>query len=198
MPPGRDSGGITSPVTSAGISVGMRNLEDNGLHGSHNVLIAGAAAEVAVDPARISSSLGTDCRSRRSTRGHDHARRAESTLQAVLFPEGVLDRVKLAVRGEALDRVTLRAVGLHGEDGARLHRRAVQEDGAGAALARVAADVRAGETERVAQEMDEQQAGLDLALVNGAVDGDPRLRRHARSSFTRSRLEVCSNDWATM
>ncbi len=63
------------------------------------------------------------------------------------------------------------AVGLHREDGAGLHRPAVQEDGAGAAVRRVAADVGAGEPQVLADEVDEQQARLDVGLVLLAVDG---------------------------
>jgi len=72
----------------------------------------------------------------------------------VLFREGPLDRVKLAVLGETLDREDLRAIGLDGEDRAGLCRTAVDENGTGAALARVATDMRAGEVESLAQELD--------------------------------------------
>ena len=61
---------------------------------------------------------------------------------------------------------------------------AVEQDGAGAALARVASDVRAGEHQRLAEEVDEQEPRLDLASVARSVDGDgdggheaPFLRR---------------------
>ena len=54
------------------------------------------------------------------------------------------------------------AVGLHREDRAGLRAAAVDEDGAGAALAGVAADVRAGQAQLLAQEVDEQHAGLDV------------------------------------
>jgi hypothetical protein len=45
---------------------------------------------------------------------------------------------------------------------AGLHRLAVDEHGAGAALRRVAADVGAREAQSVAQEIDEQGSGFDL------------------------------------
>ena len=59
----------------------------------------------------------------------------------------------------------VRAVGLDREDRAGLRAAAVDEDGAGAALARVAADVRAGEAQVLAQEVDEQQARVDVRLA---------------------------------
>ena len=46
---------------------------------------------------------------------------------------------------------------------AALDRSPVQKDHAGAALARVAAHVRAGEAEGLAEEIDEQRAGLDFS-----------------------------------
>ena len=53
------------------------------------------------------------------------------------------------------------AVGLDREHGAGLDRLAVEVDGAGAAMAGLAADMRAGEVELLAQEMDQQGARLD-------------------------------------
>ena len=54
----------------------------------------------------------------------------------------------------------------------RLDRPAVEQHGAGAAAGGVAADVGAGQPQVFAEEMDQQQARLDLGLVRGAVDGD--------------------------
>ena len=56
------------------------------------------------------------------------------------------------------------AVALHREMGAALHRAAVEVDGAGAAVAGLAADVRAGEVAFLAQEVDQQRARLDGLL----------------------------------
>ena len=57
------------------------------------------------------------------------------------------------------------------EDRAGLHRPPVQVHGTGAALGGVAADMRAGQPERVAQEMDEKGAVLDLGLAHHPVHG---------------------------
>src|SRR5207248_4244557 len=62
--------------------------------------------------------------------------------------------------------------GLDGEQRAGLHCLAVEQDGAGPALAGVAADVGAGKAEHVAEEVDEQDAGLDLASLCNPVDLD--------------------------
>ena len=64
--------------------------------------------------------------------------------------------------GKAFDRHDRRALRLHGEDVARLHRAAVEVDRARAALRGVAADVRPGESEVHAQEIDEQHPRFDV------------------------------------
>ena len=85
--------------------------------------------------------------------------RAVAALQAVVLPEGLLHRVQLVTVGQAFDGGDVGAVGLDGEHGARLDRLAADEDGAGPARRRVAADVGAGEPDHVAQVVDEQGAG---------------------------------------
>ena len=71
----------------------------------------------------------------------------------------------------------LGAVGLDGEHQAGARGLAVDEDGAGAADAVLAADVGAGEPEVLAQEVDEELARLAAALARLAVDGEPDRRR---------------------
>src|SRR5206468_2936528 len=58
-----------------------------------------------------------------------------------------------------------------GQQGARLHRLAVQMDGARSARRRVAADVRARETDGLAYVVHEERARFHIALVLRAVDG---------------------------
>src|SRR5205085_167775 len=86
--------------------------------------------------------------------GQDHAWCAEAALESVLLPKGVLERVKLPGHCQALDRLHASAVGLHSQNSAGLDRLAVDEDGAGAALAGVAAHVGAGQPEHIAQVVD--------------------------------------------
>ena len=105
-------------------------------------------------------------------RGHRHqnARRAEAALQSVRFAKGGLQRIQLAVRtGEALDGLNLVTVGLHGEHDAGARRLAVEQNRARAAHAVLAADVRAGEAEVLAQEIAEQEPRLDAAFVSSPL-----------------------------
>src|SRR5882724_2613094 len=124
------------------------------LHGLDDVDVPGAAAQVPRDRladlllARVLVAL------QQRARGHQHARRAESALQTVLLGEALLHRMELAALLQALDRGDLGAVGLDGEHRARLHRIAVEDHGARAAVRRVAADVRARHPEHFADEVD--------------------------------------------
>src|ERR671930_2012899 len=146
--------------------------------GLDDVLVAGAAAEVALEPAPdLLVGQPVAVRAEELDAGHDHPRRAEAALERMALPEGLLQRMQLAVVGETLDRRDLAAVGLDCEHGARLHGAAVEMDRAGAADRRVAADLRPGQAEVVAQEVDEQRPRLDLRLAPDAVDGE-RYRYH--------------------
>ena len=87
---------------------------------------------------------------------HDNARRAEPALHAVLLPQGVLQFVQAGLGVDAFDRGHLAAVGLYREHRTTLDRAAVEKHRARTALARVAAHLRAGEAERVTDEVDEK------------------------------------------
>src|SRR5581483_3071903 len=111
---------------------------------------------------------------------------------------------QLVAVGEPLDGLDLAAVRLDCEQHAALEQAAVDDDGARAAVAGVAADVASGEVEVVAQEVDEQLPRLDVALVHRAVDGDRDVHQRvaclaARSASTSARcarysLDACTSD----
>ena len=142
------------------------------LDGLDDVHVAGAATEVAADalPDLVLRRIGV--LPEQPGRLHDHARRAEAALEAVLVPEGLLEWMEVRAPRHPLDGLDAAPVGLDREHRARLGALAVDVDRAGAAVARVAADVRAGQPEVVAQQVDEQEARLDVRLVDLAVDGD--------------------------
>ena len=85
---------------------------------------------------------------------------------------------------------TCAALGLRGEQQARAHGAAVEAHGAGAADAVLAADVRAAQPERVAQEVGEQQAVVDVLVHAPAVDGDGELP-HAATAMRVGALRRC-------
>src|SRR5665213_725205 len=142
-----------------------------GSHCVHNMLISGAAAQVALEPmpdlliARVGIAIQD------LLRRHDHARRAEAALQSVLIPEGFLDLVQLAVGGgHAFDGQDLGAIALDREDGAALDGLAVQLHCAGPAQRRLAADVRTGESDHLAQVMNQEESGLYFVGIRSPVD----------------------------
>jgi hypothetical protein len=102
--------------------------------------------------------------------GHHHPRRAVAALQPVLLPETFLNGVKLPVLLQALDGGELVAVGLDGKHGAGLHRLSVEENGAGAAVGGVAANVRPGQPEIFPKEVHQQQARFHFSLVLHSID----------------------------
>src|ERR1051326_985553 len=115
----------------------QRRFDDGG--------IAGAAAQVAGD--RIAHLLFGRVRVLAQEGGQrgQHAGRAESALQAVLFPERLLQHAERAVGGrEPLRRNHIASVGLHREHDAGAHRLAVEQHGAGAAYAVLATEMGSG------------------------------------------------------
>lgn len=102
-------------------------------------------------------------------RGHQHPGRAVAALQGVLLVEGALQSGQLPVMGQPLHGGHLASVGLDGEHGAALDARAVQFDRAGPAVRGVAADRGAGQTEAVAEVVDQEETGFHVVLVRRAV-----------------------------
>ena len=100
--------------------------------------------------------------------------------------ERVLQRVHVAVGGQALDRGDLAAVGLGGQQRARLHRLAVEQHGAGAARRRVASHVGAGQPEGLSEEVHEERARLHIGFAWRPVHGDGDMR-HGEPSFRTAR-----------
>ena len=115
-----------------------------------DVVVAGAAAEIAFQPLADLLLRGIRVALHQVDRAHDHAGRTEAALQPVMLAERRLHRVQLAVIGQAFDGRDLRLRNLQREDGAALHRHAIHVHHARAALAGVAADVGPGQIEVLA------------------------------------------------
>ena len=166
-----DGHGLCPPQDRLGrghASTGAHHLA-RGLYGAHDVGVTGTPAQIAFETLAdlVLGRARVALQQRR--RRHEEARRAETALQSVLVPERFLQRREFAVAGQALDRCELSAIRLDGEHRAGFDRSAVDEYRAGTALAGVAADMRAGQTQVLAQEIHEQIARLDVARVVGPV-----------------------------
>src|SRR5687767_285172 len=68
-----------------------------------DIVIAGAAAQIAIEPLPDLPLRGIRLALEQVDRAHDHARRAEAALQRMVLAKGRLHRVQLAVPGQALD-----------------------------------------------------------------------------------------------
>ena len=138
---------------------------------------------------RTSCSVGSGLSRRNSSSVVSIPGRAEAALQAMVLVEGLLQRMQLVgARRDAFDGEDLVAVRLHREHQAGARRQPVQEDGAGAAHAVLAAEMGAGQAELVADEVGEGDAHLDLFLVALAVDGQRDRARLAHDFALPIRL----------
>ena len=142
-----------------------RPVEDGG----DDVLVAGAAADVAFEPMPHVAFCRRRIAPGEIDGAHHHAGRAEAALQPVVPVESLLHRVERALfaagRGQALDGGDGGAVGGDRKHRAALDGHAVDMDDAGAALRRVAADMRAGEVEILAQQVGQKQGRIDVNFI---------------------------------
>src|SRR5258705_8511750 len=107
--------------------------------------------------------------------GEDHTGSADAALGAALFEEALLDGVKFFVDGEAFDGGDFSAFCLQDGDEAGVDQVAVDQDGAGSALAFTAALFGSGEVRVFAEDVEEALHrwgfyGFFLA-VDGELDG---------------------------
>src|ERR1700716_2229757 len=127
-----------------------------------DVVVTGAAAEVALEPQSDLVLRRVGVALEQLLRRHDHAGRAEPALGAMLVPERLLEGMQRRTLGEALDGRDLRPVSLDSKDGAGLHAVAVELDGARPAVAGVATHVRPGQSCLLAYVLHQERSRLDL------------------------------------
>ena len=120
-------------------------------HGLGDAAIGAASAEIAAHALAHAFRVVTGLPLLdQADRAHDLAWRAEPALQTVMGNEGGLHRMKAAAVGYAFDRKHIGAVVAESESQARIDAPAIDQDGARAALAAVAALLRAGEVKTLA------------------------------------------------
>src|SRR4051812_21668454 len=151
--------------------------------------IPGAAADIAL---QRHAEIGALRLVQRGA-GQDHAGGAEAALKTLRIEEGLLHRMRPAVTAEAFDRRDRAPVGAEGRDQAAMHRVAVQQHGAGAAIAGVAALLHA-EMAELAQERAQALAGARALRKRLAVDVEAHGGGAPRSSSrisSASRSVIC-------
>src|SRR5262245_31809356 len=162
-----------------------RSLRDGGLDA-----VIGAA------PAEIAARAQLDLFGRRPgvffeqrCAGHDEAGSAEPALLRVVIPEGLLDRMELAVLFETFDCSNLFALRLDRQRRAGIDGFAVHDHRAGAAGGAVADAFGAGDVQIVAQRVEQRHSRFDAHLFRSAVDVE-RSEEHT-SELQSLRHLVC-------
>src|SRR5262249_43687790 len=102
--------------------------------------------------------------------GTDLAGSAVAALEGVMLDEGLLQRVKRASLRQAFDGRDPRAIVHNRQREARIDAPALEENGAGAALAVVAPLFRSGEVEIEAQRIEQRGPWCDCEFALHAVD----------------------------
>src|SRR5262249_14990860 len=148
-----------------------------------DVVIAGASADVAFELLPDRRLIRFAEAARDVERDHHHTRGAVAALKGMVLPKGRLHGMEWrARRGKALDGGNSRPLALQCEHCARLHRQTVYMHDAGTALRRVAADMRASETQMLSEKLHEHRSPLDLA-AGGPPVYSHRYRGHPPTPF---------------
>ncbi len=149
----------------------------------HDLRVARAPAQHAAQPVE---DVGVGRRRRAGeqvVRGHEHPRRAGAALRPAAGEERGLERRRRAARArQPLDGGDGPAIRLPDGHEARADLLPVEPDRARAAVARVAADLRPGQPEVLAQHVDQPPAPVGDERVVDAVDGDERPGRRRPGS----------------
>src|SRR5581483_7566087 len=153
---------------------------------AHDPGIAGAAAEIAAELEADARGVGVREPAHDVARGHQHAGRAVAALEPVLGLEGGAKPRGNRILVEPLDGADLAPLAGERQGDAGARRRIVDQQGAGAADAVLAADMRAGQELLLAQEIGEAGARLDHRADRGAVDREAK-RLHAAASASARR-----------
>ncbi len=127
-----------------------------------DVVIAGAATEVAFQPLSRLMFVGRGTGFNQLDGTHDHPRCAEAALEGMVLMKGLLHRVEFAALGQPLDGCDGGSIGFDRQHGAALHGTTVDVNDAGPAVAGIAADVGSGELQFVAKQLNEECSRLDL------------------------------------
>src|SRR3979411_1142998 len=132
------------------------------LHSRDNARISSAAADVTFECtanfglARVRSLL------QESNAGEDHSGSAIAALHGVGLDERFLQRMEAAVLCQSLDGGDIFSCNLGDGRDAGAHRRAVDEHGAGSAMAFATAILAAGEFQLVAEDPEQEAVGVEL------------------------------------
>ena len=150
-------------------------------HRFENLHIAGAATEIAGQAVANLRFTRMGILFQQIHRGQDHPRRADPTLRAAAFNKGLLHGVQLIVRGDPFDGLNRRAGNLRDRHQATIDDPAIDHHRTGATLAFATTLFGAGQTQLLAQNVEQtfHRVGMQhpALAVNGALHGALRIRR---------------------
>jgi hypothetical protein len=150
--------------------------------GTDDLVVAGAPAEVAGEPVTRLGLARIRIAVEQRLGGDQQARRTEAALQRRMLQEFSLQRMQVLPARHALDGLDRAALRLHRKHQARADQAAVDGHAAGAAVARAASLLAAGEMELVAQRIEQRELRLAQELGGLAVDrGRYVMLAHRRS-----------------
>src|SRR6185369_7619706 len=166
--PSRNSRRVVSSVAISGL---LSHQRRGALDGGDDALVRAAAAEVVLQRLPDLALRRAGLPRREERRGlHDHAVDAVAALRRLLLDERLLHQRGLLRRPQPLQRDHLPRAQLRDRQHARAYGLAVDQHGAGAALRQAAPELRAVQSEVVAQDVEERRVGFDIDLVGLAVD----------------------------
>src|SRR5581483_1165907 len=135
-------------------------------------VVGSAAAEIAAQAA--TDVFGSCARMAVKKRlGSDHKTGgAEPALGGIVFHEGLLDGMQLAVLHERLHRGNGLSLRLNGQHRASVDGLVVEQHGAGAALAAIANALGSRDIKLIAQRIQQSDTRLNLEAAGLAIDGE--------------------------
>jgi hypothetical protein len=155
-------------------------------HRRNDLAIAGAAAEIAGQTALDLVVCRVRLLIQQCARRHDHAGNAKAALHRAFVNEGLLHRIKPAGAFEPFNRDNLVPVGLAGQNQTGVHRAAVEQNRARAALAFATAFLGAGQAAVVAQHIKQTRAAGHVERDRAAVQCEANRHADGRLAGTRS------------
>ena len=122
--------------------------------------------------------------------GDEETGGADAALQRGAFQKALLQRMQVALLGQAFDGLDLGPFGFGGKDDAAIDRQAVHQHGAGAAIAVVAAFFGPGQAQVFAQDLEEALPRFAEELGWLAIDGRRNVEFFGRHGCKRMKNEL--------
>jgi hypothetical protein len=142
------------------------------LHSRDNARVCTASADIALQGAPDFRFAGVRSLFQKAHTGEDHSGSAIAALHSVGLDEGFLQRMEAAVFRQSLDGGDVFTRNLGDGRDAGAHGRAIDEHGAGSAMAFATAIFAAGKFQFVAEDPEQEAVGVELEPVMRLIDDE--------------------------